>query len=176
MAHEPVALVIAGTTLSMACARDAHGRMHAEDFLETAASEAHLGGLMHMAKKETWGPSMRRIHRRLTATAAGRLAFEQSRVVVEATENLARAMDATGVSKAELARRMRVKPPVVSTMLGGRRNFTLATLAHAFHVLGYSVHVGVGPPADGPRVVDVLRMRVPKAARRPSAKRQVKNG
>jgi hypothetical protein len=51
-------------------------------------------------------------------------------------------------------------------MLGGRRNFTLATLAHAFHVLGYSMHVGVGPPADGPRIVELPRVRVPKAARR----------
>jgi transcriptional regulator with XRE-family HTH domain len=114
---------------------------------------------------------MRAIHKRLTATAAGRLAFEQGRVVIEATENLARAMGAAGVSKAELARRMGVKPPVVSTMLGGNRNFTLATLAHAFHVLGYSMHIGVGPPADGPKIVDVPPVRVPKAARRARARR-----
>jgi hypothetical protein len=129
-----------------------------------------------MSTKVTRGPTMRAYHRRLTATAAGRLKFEQDRVVVEATENLARAMVAAGVSKAELARRIGVKPPVVSTMLGGNRNFTLATLAHAFHVLGYSMHVGVGPPADGPRIADVPPVRVPKVARRATARRRAIRG
>jgi antitoxin component HigA of HigAB toxin-antitoxin module len=119
-----------------------------------------------MGSKVKWGPKMRALKARLSSSAAGRLALEQDRVVVEATENLAQAMKQAGVSKAELARRMGVKPPVVSTMLGGKRNFTLATLAHAFHVLGYSMHVDVGSPSDAPRIADVPRLKTPQAARR----------
>ena len=84
----------------------------------------------------------------LVATPEGRRDLEVERLLLEATENLAVLMQERGVTRRELARRLRVSPARVSQMLDGTRNLTLASLAEAFHVLGRSMHVTYGPLTD----------------------------
>lgn len=74
-------------------------------------------------------------------TAAGQVIAAQESLIVDTTELLATAMRVAGVTRAELARRMEIKPPVVTEMLKGERNFSLRTLAAAFHALGYGLEV-----------------------------------
>jgi len=81
----------------------------------------------------------------LANTAEGRVVDEQQRVIVEATFALGRAMDAARYSNADLARELGVDRSVVSKMLRGSQGLSLERLAHAFHALGYSLHVSYGP-------------------------------
>jgi transcriptional regulator with XRE-family HTH domain len=81
----------------------------------------------------------------LETSREGRRLLERERVYVEATENLASLMEAEGVSRADLARRLEVSRATVTQMLAGNRNLTLGTLSDAFLALNRSLHVSYGP-------------------------------
>jgi len=102
----------------------------------------------------------------LEASPEGRRLLERERVYVEATENLASLMEAEGVSRADLARRLDVSRPTVTNMLAGTRNLTLGTLADAFHALNRSMHVTYGPPTNEvqlvPKVSEVVYIKMTK--------------
>lgn len=88
---------------------------------------------------------------------------EEHRVVVEATENLSRAMHEQKLSRSELARRLGVGPATVTRLLQGREGITIQRLARVAHALGCSVHVSFRkPPASGPVIVPI-----DEAGRRP---------
>ena len=55
--------------------------------------------------------------------------LRQERLILEVTEALAGALDDSGVTRAELARRLGRTPGFVSQVLGGGRNLTLRTIA-----------------------------------------------
>jgi ribosome-binding protein aMBF1 (putative translation factor) len=52
-----------------------------------------------------------------------------------------RAMETEGVSQAELARRLKHKPPTINVMLRPETNYTLDRLEEVASVLGYGVSV-----------------------------------
>jgi transcriptional regulator with XRE-family HTH domain len=104
------------------------------------------------------------LERKSKATAAGRLSYEQARVTVEAAANLSLALDATGVSQTELARRLGINRAGITRLLQGG-NVGLERLAAAAHVIGLSVHVTIGPATDDMHVSEPVGFRVPKAAK-----------
>ena len=53
----------------------------------------------------------------------------QEELILDVTERLTEALQETGVTKAELARRLGRTPGFVSQVLGGGRNLTLRTIA-----------------------------------------------
>lgn len=55
--------------------------------------------------------------------------LRQERLILDVTEALAGALDDSGVTRAELARRLGRTPGFVSQVLGGGRNLTLRTIA-----------------------------------------------
>ena len=55
--------------------------------------------------------------------------LRQERLILDVTEQLAVAVENSGLTRAELARRMRRTPGFVSQLLGGGRNLTLRTIA-----------------------------------------------
>lgn len=55
--------------------------------------------------------------------------LRQERLILDVTEQLAGALENSGVTRAELARRMGRTPGFVSQVLGGGRNLTLRTIA-----------------------------------------------
>jgi transcriptional regulator with XRE-family HTH domain len=55
--------------------------------------------------------------------------LRQERLIVDVTEQLAGALENSGVTRAELAQRMGRTPGFVSQVLGGGRNLTLRTIA-----------------------------------------------
>ena len=72
---------------------------------------------------------------------------EEIRAAVEATENLSRAMEHAGVTRAELARRLGVGRPTVTRLLQGEEGITIQRLARVAHALGMSLHVSFQTPA-----------------------------
>lgn len=67
--------------------------------------------------------------------------INRDRLLDEVSIQLHSAMQSRGLSKADLCRKLGVKPPSVSKMLAGRNNFRLETLADVFFELGLAVHV-----------------------------------
>ena len=61
--------------------------------------------------------------------------LEQEHLLLEVTEIIAELMAAQGVTKAELARRLRTTKGHVTQMLSGSRNLTLRTLSDVFTAL-----------------------------------------
>ena len=55
--------------------------------------------------------------------------LRQERLILEVTEALAGALEDSGVTRAELARRLERTPGFVTQVLGGGRNLTLRTIA-----------------------------------------------
>lgn len=55
--------------------------------------------------------------------------LRQERLILDVTERLAGALESSGVTRAELARRMSRTPGFVTQVLGGGRNLTLRTIA-----------------------------------------------
>ncbi len=68
--------------------------------------------------------------------------FRQEELILETTELLARVMKQNGITKADLARKLKKTKPFVSQCLSGEQNLTLRTLADLFGALGYKMQVG----------------------------------
>ena len=66
--------------------------------------------------------------------------FQQERAIYEATELLEEVMRGTGVTRAELARRLGRSRGWVTQLLDGEANKTIRTVADAFAVLGHEYH------------------------------------
>jgi len=77
---------------------------------------------------------------------------EQERLKLEVTEAIAGLLEASGTSRAELARRMGTSAAFVTKLLRGDNNFTLQTMSDIFFVLGRSAHVKLAPLGDRTRV------------------------
>jgi transcriptional regulator with XRE-family HTH domain len=110
------------------------------------------------------GPAGVALRRLSTRTKEGRLLSEQARATVEAAANLSLALDETGVSRIELARRLGVDRAGITRLLQGG-NVSVERLAAAAHVLGLSVHVTFGPATDDTHVSKPVGIRVPMAAK-----------
>ena len=83
------------------------------------------------------------------------LAYE--RFVLEATEIICRILKQRNISRTELATRMGVHKVQVTKMLRGH-SVGIRSLTKAFHALGYSMHVGLGPTKEGVRIPEFLRV------------------
>lgn len=64
-----------------------------------------------------------------------------AKLEVDALETVCQLMEAEEVTRAELARRLRVTPPAITMLLRGTKSPTLRRLAEIAHVLGYELHV-----------------------------------
>jgi transcriptional regulator with XRE-family HTH domain len=89
----------------------------------------------------------------LTDTVGKRRVFEQELAVSNATEMLARVMEERGVSKAELARLMGTSRANVTSLLSGRRNMTVRTLADVAAILGVRVNLACEALRSGAFIV-----------------------
>lgn len=87
-----------------------------------------------MQQKRQWMQEM-------YSTEEGKRLLEQERVLLEAQEAMCELMEAQGVSRAELAKRMEVSPAYITKLLRGTNNFTLRKLADVFYCLGRAAHV-----------------------------------
>jgi antitoxin component HigA of HigAB toxin-antitoxin module len=79
--------------------------------------------------------------------------FEQERLLVDATELLARVMEMSGTKRADLANKLGRSKSYVTQMLRGNQNLTLKTLADVFCVLNYRLLMVADPFVAGMGVV-----------------------
>ena len=71
--------------------------------------------------------------------------FHQEELILEATELISSIMEASSVSKAALARKMKKSKAFVTQCLSGEQNLTLRTLADIFTALEYQLQLGAVP-------------------------------
>ena len=76
----------------------------------------------------------------VTATTEGEFIWEQERSILEVTELICEIMQHEGVSRKELAARLKKSPSFVTQLLDGSANMTLRTVADIFTALKYSFH------------------------------------
>lgn len=74
--------------------------------------------------------------------------YAQEAAMVDASELIARALDASGMTRAELARKLGVSRAEVTARLKGERNITVRKLAETLHVLGQRLALDTEPTAD----------------------------
>lgn len=96
-----------------------------------------------------------------------RRVFEQERLALVAAAALLEAMEAQGITKAELAERLGCSRAYVTQLLGGTRNMTLRSLADLAWALDKRLGVVIGPmdsidfrPLDVPQPHASPRMRI----------------
>lgn len=91
----------------------------------------------------------------LTKDEEGRRLLEQERLILEVTESIANVMEAHGISRTELAKRLGKTPAFVTKLLRGDNNFTLRTLSDVFFAMDHGARLTLGPvgqdamPHDG---------------------------
>lgn len=73
------------------------------------------------------------------------------------SDQIAEFMDEHGISKAELSRRMEVKPAYISRLLGGDANPTLKTLSKVFYHLDVKLHTSIVDSNDTDEVFLLTR-------------------
>lgn len=69
--------------------------------------------------------------------------YAEEAAMIEASELIAEALEASDMSRAELARALGVPKSEVTARLKGERNITVRKLAHTLHVLGAKLEFGV---------------------------------
>jgi antitoxin component HigA of HigAB toxin-antitoxin module len=71
--------------------------------------------------------------------------FRQEELILETTELICKMMNQNGMSKSELATKLKKSKAHISQCLSGEQNLTLRTLADVFGALGYRMQVGATP-------------------------------
>ncbi|WP_194421836.1 helix-turn-helix domain-containing protein [Microbacterium abyssi] len=72
--------------------------------------------------------------------------YAEEAAMVDASEIIARALEASGLSRADLARSLNVTRSEVTERLRGDRNITIRNLAATLHALGAELQVGARIP------------------------------
>ena len=73
--------------------------------------------------------------------SAGRIGYEMERFLIGVNEEIVAQLEDTGISRAELARRLNVDKSYVTRMLNGMPNVTLKTLVSVASALGCRISV-----------------------------------
>ena len=95
--------------------------------------------------------------------------YAKTRAIIDATDRLVRALDSarvkTGMSKAELARLISVKPEIIRRLFTVRSpNPTIGTVAKIAGALGLQLELVRAKPGSRPRGTRGSKVRNPKAA------------
>lgn len=65
--------------------------------------------------------------------------YAEESAVVDASEIIADALERSGITRAELARRLKVSRSEITALLEGERNLSVKKLARTLHQLGFSL-------------------------------------
>ena len=83
--------------------------------------------------------------------AKGRDTYWAASLILDFTEGLHKMMEANGVSRSELARRLGVSPAYITKVLRGNVNFTLDSMVRLVRAAGGEVSLQVAPKAQKKR-------------------------
>ncbi|MHB8382164.1 MAG: helix-turn-helix domain-containing protein [Candidatus Binataceae bacterium] len=99
------------------------------------------------------------IERFENASPTNRLLLKQERLILEVTELLSAALEESGLTKSELARRLGKTKGFVSQLFSGGRNLTLRTISDVADALGVKISVeaksGAHKPQSAPRAMSM---------------------
>ena len=87
-----------------------------------------------------------------------------SSLILDFTEGLHKMMEANGVSRSELARRLEVSPAYITKVLRGNVNFTLDSMVRLARAAGGEVSLQVAPKAQKKRNDFYRKQGMKKAA------------
>jgi len=95
------------------------------------------------------------------SSAEYRRLLKQEKFILEVTEALSRAIEESGVTRSEVAKRLGKTKGFVSQLLGGGRNLTLRTVADLSDAIGVCLKVAVehpeiAKPAEGRHWTNLL--------------------
>ena len=76
----------------------------------------------------------------IISTEQGRWELNQERAILDLTELICEIMARTGVTRAELARRLGKTKGFITQLLDGRANMTIRTISDIFSALGCAIH------------------------------------
>jgi ribosome-binding protein aMBF1 (putative translation factor) len=93
-----------------------------------------------------------------SSSAENRRLLKQEELILEVTEMLSTALEKSGVSQAELARRLGKSKGFVSQLFAGGRNLTLRTISDLADALGVRVVVNQGRESE-PEGISAQRRR-----------------
>lgn len=85
--------------------------------------------------------------------------FHVERASLEFTEEVIARMEALGISRAELARRLGTSPAYITKLLRGTTNFTLDTMIRIARILGCTLRTHLQPDGTRSQWFDVLESR-----------------
>ena len=85
-------------------------------------------------------------------------------LILDFTEGLHKIMEANGVSRSELARRLGVSPAYITKVLSGNVNFTLDSMVRLVRAAGGEVSLQVAPKAQKKRNNFYRKQGMKKAA------------
>ena len=94
--------------------------------------------------EDSKGESMN-LKEQITKKASGLRIWHQERTILETTELMCEVMEEEGISRAELAKRMKVTRGFVTQLLDGTANMTLRTVSDVFVALGRQFHPAQSP-------------------------------
>lgn len=80
--------------------------------------------------------------------AKGRDTYWVTSLILDFTEGLHKMMEANGVSRSELARRLGVSPAYITKVLRGNVNFTLDSMVRLVRAAGGELNLQVAPKAQ----------------------------
>ncbi len=85
-------------------------------------------------------------------------------LILDFTEGLHRIMEANGVSRSELARRLEVSPAYITKVVRGNVNFTLDSMVRLVRAVGGEVSLQIAPKAQKKRNDFYRKQGMKKAA------------
>jgi len=92
--------------------------------------------------------------------------FKQEQAILEVTEFICGQMEAKGISRSELARRLGKTKGYITQLLDGRTNMTVRTIADVCDALGCRFHVAAAARRRARRHTGVVRSRGRRARNR----------
>jgi predicted XRE-type DNA-binding protein len=95
--------------------------------------------------------------------------YAQEAAMIDASELIARALESSGMTQADLARALGVSRSEVTARLGGERNITVRKLAETLHALGAPLMLST-MPADSSRRPSANEWRLTNLPAKPSAR------
>jgi transcriptional regulator with XRE-family HTH domain len=85
-------------------------------------------------------------------------------IILDFTEGLHKIMEANGITRSDLARRLRVSPAYITKVLRGNINFTIDSMVRLVRAAGGEVHIQVEQKPQNKRASVYRKQGMKKAA------------
>ena len=100
----------------------------------------------------------------LIGEAKGRDTYWAASMILDFTEGLHKIMEANGVTRSDLARRLRVSPAYITKVLRGNVNFTVDSMVRLVRAAGGEVSIRIAPKNKRERNSSYRKQGMKKAA------------